>query len=560
MKKIIFLLAVLFGTLLFAVGADAAYIESVKCSKHGVMLYSGSGEAAFDEAYKFSFIASGDTKQILMMGETGTKVAAVNQFGNVKDTVGMETIEYVSAIEGKRTFRFYAEGFDGTVTEYEKPVELYCYAYPGGEANIYSVTADKSVIREYWNGNTEAERIYFAVETSLDTRDFYLVNEKGTPLNELAVAARQRGSIDIKNGRRYWTVWFGSTILGERCFTFQAVDSSGQPTGNKVSVNFTTLTDAEYDKYTDQTEATGEFKPGTGSTEPRGENHDNKGATGSDEGVENGSDGEDKNGDRDNLQSGGTENKKGSGTSAGNCCKKEDFISIICPKGSSTLIIDFGDGKLNAKDRINEGLADKKEKEDEPDKEIWTVWVGEDKKAEDADITVYDEDYKPSGSYEITETKDFTKEEEENYSRAIENELRILNDPKQIVIKLTIGSEFMTVNGEKREVDPGRGTKPVIVSGRTLLPIRAIAEALSGSVGWDGDDRRVSILIFNKCIEMWIGKTEMRTNRVPEETDVAPAIINSRTMLPIRCVAECLNHTQVSWDAATDTVTITYNY
>lgn len=43
----------------------------------------------------------------------------------------------------------------------------------------------------------------------------------------------------------------------------------------------------------------------------------------------------------------------------------------------------------------------------------------------------------------------------------------------------------MTVNGVTREIDPGRGTSPVIVNGRTLLPIRAIIEALGGSVAWD---------------------------------------------------------------------------
>jgi hypothetical protein len=50
----------------------------------------------------------------------------------------------------------------------------------------------------------------------------------------------------------------------------------------------------------------------------------------------------------------------------------------------------------------------------------------------------------------------------------------------------------MTVNGVKKEIDPGRGTVPVIVKGRTLVPIRAIIEELGGTIGWDGNERKVT--------------------------------------------------------------------
>ncbi|MCD6426779.1 MAG: fibronectin type III domain-containing protein, partial [Caldisericaceae bacterium] len=66
---------------------------------------------------------------------------------------------------------------------------------------------------------------------------------------------------------------------------------------------------------------------------------------------------------------------------------------------------------------------------------------------------------------------------------------------KTITITLQPGNPYMTVNGVKQEIDPGRGTKPVIIPkwSRTVVPIRAIVEALGGTIEWDGKERKVTI-------------------------------------------------------------------
>ena len=53
-------------------------------------------------------------------------------------------------------------------------------------------------------------------------------------------------------------------------------------------------------------------------------------------------------------------------------------------------------------------------------------------------------------------------------------------------IVLQIGSPIMAVNGTEQNID-AEGTVPVIVNDRTLVPIRAIIEAMGGTVGWDGE-------------------------------------------------------------------------
>ncbi|BAL80364.1 stalk domain-containing protein [Caldisericum exile] len=130
--------------------------------------------------------------------------------------------------------------------------------------------------------------------------------------------------------------------------------------------------------------------------------------------------------------------------------------------------------------------------------------------------------------------------------------------PSNIVITLQIGNQIFTVNGEKRTLD----SPPIIKNNRTLLPIRAVVEVLGGTVGWDGTERKVTVSLGSKILELWIGKPTAKLNGKDTpidatNTNVVPEIINSRTMLPLRFVAESLG-ADVQWDGTTKTITITY--
>ncbi|HON83997.1 MAG TPA: stalk domain-containing protein, partial [Caldisericia bacterium] len=130
--------------------------------------------------------------------------------------------------------------------------------------------------------------------------------------------------------------------------------------------------------------------------------------------------------------------------------------------------------------------------------------------------------------------------------------------PKKIVLKLQIGNKTMWVNDNEIEID----VPPQIVEGRTLLPIRWAAEPLGAEVGWDGDEKKVTVTLKDTTIELWIGKSIAKVNGVntpidPDNPKVVPMIINGRTMLPVRFVAENLG-CKVDWDQDTKTVTITY--
>ena len=111
-------------------------------------------------------------------------------------------------------------------------------------------------------------------------------------------------------------------------------------------------------------------------------------------------------------------------------------------------------------------------------------------------------------------------------------------------IKLQIGSRIVNVDNEAVIYDAA----PVIRNDRTLGPIRIITEALGGKVDWNGATKEVTLSINDKEIKMTIGKTL-------EKYGVAPVIIDGRTFVPVRFVADELG-ANVVWDDATKIVTI----
>jgi thiol-disulfide isomerase/thioredoxin len=141
------------------------------------------------------------------------------------------------------------------------------------------------------------------------------------------------------------------------------------------------------------------------------------------------------------------------------------------------------------------------------------------------------------------------------------------------VLKMKIGSPYMFVDNIMEEIDPNRDTKPIIIAkwGRTVVPIRAIVEALGGTIQWDGKTRSITITLVEKqlppappthtiYIVMKINDPIAYVNGEKRWIDsknhsVKPVIINDRTMVPLRFVAENLGCT-VQWDGNTRTITI----
>lgn len=111
-------------------------------------------------------------------------------------------------------------------------------------------------------------------------------------------------------------------------------------------------------------------------------------------------------------------------------------------------------------------------------------------------------------------------------------------------IILQIGSTAVLVDEQAIIND----VAPVIHNDRTLVPIRVITEALGGQVAWNEAAKEVTLTVNGKEIKMTIGK-------VLEKYGVAPVIIGGRTFVPVRFVADELGAV-TTWDDATKTVAI----
>jgi hypothetical protein len=123
---------------------------------------------------------------------------------------------------------------------------------------------------------------------------------------------------------------------------------------------------------------------------------------------------------------------------------------------------------------------------------------------------------------------------------------------KQTVVKVQIGSDIMTVNGKVVQLDAA----PEIVNGRTFLPLRAISEALGATVDYIADTQGITVVLGTNTIGLQIGNTSAVVNGTVMTLDAPPYIKNSRTMVPLRVIAEGLGAT-VEWDPALRVVTIT---
>lgn len=97
---------------------------------------------------------------------------------------------------------------------------------------------------------------------------------------------------------------------------------------------------------------------------------------------------------------------------------------------------------------------------------------------------------------------------------------------------------------------------PVIENGRTLVPLRAIFERIGATVEWDGATQTVKATKGDTTISLTIDNTTAYKNGEAITLDVPAKILNGRTLVPVRFVADCFG-VDVEWVQETQTVLLT---
>lgn len=125
-------------------------------------------------------------------------------------------------------------------------------------------------------------------------------------------------------------------------------------------------------------------------------------------------------------------------------------------------------------------------------------------------------------------------------------------------MSVTIGEPNLVIDGEEIPIDDN-GSVAYIENGRTMMSVRGIAEAVGADVDYDNDSQTVTVENEDTIIAMTIGESEMHVNGQSVVLLTAPEIKEGRTMLPVRDVAEALD-CEVEWQQETQTATFTRPY
>ena len=96
---------------------------------------------------------------------------------------------------------------------------------------------------------------------------------------------------------------------------------------------------------------------------------------------------------------------------------------------------------------------------------------------------------------------------------------------------------------------------PITVNSRVMVPMRKIFEALDADVDWNDDTQTVTAIKDDLVVELEINNAVMLINGNEIILDVPPLLTNGRTLVPVRAVAESFN-AKVDWDELTQSVLI----
>ncbi|HEY0827907.1 MAG TPA: copper amine oxidase N-terminal domain-containing protein, partial [Bacilli bacterium] len=116
-------------------------------------------------------------------------------------------------------------------------------------------------------------------------------------------------------------------------------------------------------------------------------------------------------------------------------------------------------------------------------------------------------------------------------------------------IVLAINRKSLTVGERQVILDQA----PIIMNATTMIPVKFVVEALGGTVAWEEKERKVTLIRENRLIEMWIDKLDLLSNGRRVTPLVAPTIRGGRTMVPLKVIAQEMGW-KVTWIGETKTI------
>ena len=153
--------------------------------------------------------------------------------------------------------------------------------------------------------------------------------------------------------------------------------------------------------------------------------------------------------------------------------------------------------------------------------------------------------------------KDRGEEKNSNEDEKSDTKKEIKSDESKAII--TIGSQTLEKVDQGIRTVKNMDSAPYIKRGRTMLPLRYLAEALGYKVFWLNETRTVVIIDLGLRVEIPIDTNLIIVNGIKYTSDVKPEIVHHRTMLPIANIARALglkDGEDILWDEVNRQVTI----
>lgn len=150
----------------------------------------------------------------------------------------------------------------------------------------------------------------------------------------------------------------------------------------------------------------------------------------------------------------------------------------------------------------------------------------------------------------LTEDADLDEDvvEEEEADQVLQEQVK----KKAVVAQGNVWGHRLMVNGKEHKFGD---VPPVIKDGRVLIPVRAVTAALGAQVDWDPETREVTVVLDETTLVIGLEELTATVNEATYELDVPAKATNGRTVVPLRFIAEALG-LDVDYDPATGDVTV----
>ncbi|MDD2481306.1 MAG: copper amine oxidase N-terminal domain-containing protein [Lutispora sp.] len=128
-----------------------------------------------------------------------------------------------------------------------------------------------------------------------------------------------------------------------------------------------------------------------------------------------------------------------------------------------------------------------------------------------------------------------------------------VNNPDETsnILVMQVENNKALVRGVEKELL----VPPTIINGRMMIPLRFIGDALNAAFSWSNAERKTTVELDGKKIELWAGKSIAMVNGNVVQLDTSPVVLDDSTLVPMRFVSENFGY-PVEYKTETQTVKI----